>query len=360
MGHRNGLGGWPLALGSLIAGCLAEANYRRLPVLRSVDSPNGAKVSIIVPARNEEQRIVPLLRSLERLEYPNYEVVVVDDASNDGTARLAEGIGTTVVRVDHLPDGWTGKAHACWQGAVATSGEWLLFTDADTIHHPGSLSAAIGTANATGAGLLSLLCRQQCKSFWERLLLPYAYALYFAGRIQMNASQRSAVANGQYILMRRSEYARMGGHRAVRGSIIEDVDLARRAYSFGVRILLLRGERFVDVRMYTGLASLWQGLSKNAASFAAVSPVFGCLTVLASVIFGAAFPRSVRGGSRLERIAVAAAPAMALNPWMRRFGVPVRYVLLYPLAAGTFQVIAFDSFRRVFLSGSVRWKGRRY
>jgi chlorobactene glucosyltransferase len=264
------------------------------------------------------------------------------------------------VRVEHLPDGWTGKAHACWQGAVATTGEWLLFTDADTIHHLGSLSAAVGTANDTGADLLSLLCRQQCESFWERLLLPYAYALYFAGRIQINASQRSAVANGQYILMRRSEYARIDGHRAVRGSVIEDVELARHAHARGVRVLLLRGERFVDVRMYTGLASLWQGLSKNAASFAAVSPVSGSLTVLTSIMFAAAFPQSVRGGSRLGRIAVSATPAMALVPWMRRFGVPLCYVLLYPLAAGTFQVIAFDSVRRVLLSGSVRWKGRRY
>jgi glycosyltransferase involved in cell wall biosynthesis len=317
-------------------------------------------VSIIVPARDEEQRIAPLLLSLERLDYPNYEVVVVDDASQDNTAGLAQRMGATVVDVKQLPDGWTGKAHACWQGAAATTGEWLLFTDADTIHHAGSLSAAVGTASAAGAGLLSLLCRQQCESFWERLLLPYVYALYFAGRLQINASQQSAVANGQYILVRRTEYVRMGGHHTVRGSVIEDVDLARRAHAYGVHVLLLRGERFVDVRMYTGLASLWQGLSKNAATFAAVSPVFGSLTVLTSVIFGAAFPRAVRGGSLIERMVVAAAPGVALLPWVRRFGVPVRYVLLYPLAAGTFQMIAFDSIRRVLFSGSVRWKGRRY
>lgn len=360
MGDGYRLGGWPLAIGGLVAGLLAEVNYRRLPVAEACDAVDGGKVTIIVPARNEERRITTLLRSLQRLDYVNYEIVVVDDASEDDTSRLARDLGATVMPIEHLPDGWTGKAYACWEGACRTTGDWLLFTDADTVHHPQSLSTAIAIATATQAGIVSFLCRQTCRSFWERLLLPYAYALYFVGRLSINTSERSAVANGQYILMRRTEYERIGGHGATRDSVIDDVALARRAHACGVTVLLLRGEQLVDVRMYEDLASLWEGLSKNAVLFIAVSPVFGAITVVASLVFGGAFPGTWRAKTQVERIAVYAAPVVAILPWMRRFGVPNRYALLYPVAAGTFQLIAFDSMRRLLLQGGVQWKGRRY
>jgi len=267
---------------------------------------------------------------LQRLDYVNNEVVVVDDASQDGTGRVACLLGATVVPVDTLPQGWTGKAHACWLGASRSTGEWLLFTDADTIHSPRSLSAAVSAAVASESGMVSFLCRQQCESLWERLVLPYAYALYFAGRLRINTSRRTAVANGQYILMRRAEYERIGGHRAIRASVIDDVALAQRAHACGVRVLLMRGEPWVAVRMYDGLASLSEGLSKNAVSFLAASPAFGVLTVAATLVFAGSVPGAVKAASYRQGMAAYAVPAIALLPWMRRFGVPVMYAWLLP------------------------------
>jgi cellulose synthase/poly-beta-1,6-N-acetylglucosamine synthase-like glycosyltransferase len=360
MGHNYRLSGWPLVAATAFTGLLAETNYRRVPTAPAAERVDGGKVTIIVPARNEERRLPTLLASLQRLNYVNYEVVVIDDVSDDGTARVAEHMGANLVSVDHLPEGWTGKNHACWCGAERTSGEWLLFTDADTIHSPASLSVAIRAAIATDAGMVSFLCRQQCGSLWERLVLPYAYALYFAGRLTINASKRSAVANGQYILIRRSDYDRIGGHSAIRASVIDDVSLAQRAYACGVRVRLLRGEEWVGVRMYDGLSSLAAGLSKNAVSFLVASPAFGAITVAASLVFGAAIPVTARAASFRSKAAILAVPAITLVPWMRRFGVPSMYAFLYPLAAGVFQFIALDSMRRKLVSGGVQWKGRRY
>lgn len=354
------LAGGTLAAAGLIVGALAEFNYRRLPLAGSRTGTDRGKVSVIIPARNEERRICPLLTSLRDLDYVNYEVVVVNDCSDDSTADLARQLGAEVISVDSLPEGWTGKNYACWLGAFHTSGEWLLFTDADTVHHPHSLSTAVAEAKSRNLGLVSFLCRQQCITFWERLLLPYAYALYFVGRLRINASTRSAVANGQYILISRAAYEIIGGHQAVRGSVIDDVALAQQALKCHVPAMLFRGEHLVDVRMYEGLVPLWEGLSKNAVYFLAASPLFGALTVAASLVFGASIRRVVGPRSSVERATVYAAPAIALLPWIRRFGVPDHYAMLYPLGAVMFQLIAFDSIRRSWLHHGVQWKGRSY
>lgn len=349
-----------MSAAGFLAGALAELNYRRIPVARAADPIDAGTVSIIVPARNEARRLPALLHSLDRLEYPQLEVLVVDDDSADDTASVAVAMGAHVISLDSLPDGWTGKAHACWRGARHASGDWLLFTDADTMHTPGSLSAALAAAGRWNVEFISLLCGQDCRTFWERLLLPYAYALYFAGRVRVNSSQRTAMANGQYILIRRHAYERIGGHAAIRDSIIDDVALAQRALRLGVPVRLLRGEELVRVRMYEDLPALWEGFSKNAVSFLAVSPALGALTALASLAFGSALPAAFVASSRTRRLAVAAAPALGLVPWMRRFGVSPSGALLYPLAASVFQLIAFDSIRRTVRRGGVRWKGRRY
>lgn len=360
MGHGYRLGVWPLVGAAAATGLLAERNYRRLPTAPAHEPMEAGKVTVVVPARNEELRIPALLRSLRQLDYVNIDIIVVDDASTDGTARVAEELGARVVRIDRLPEGWTGKSHACWQGAVQSSGEWLLFTDADTIHSPRSLSVALAAAITSDSDMLSLLCRQQCQSLWERLVLPYAYALYFAGRLWVNKSRESAVANGQYILVRRSEYDRIGGHHAIRASVIDDVALAQRAHECGVRVVLMRGEQWVSVRMYDGLAPLAEGLSKNAVSFLAASPKFGAITVAASLCFGAALPGAARAPGMQRKLAVYTVPALSLLPWLRRFGVPMFYAFLYPAAAAMFQLIALDSMRRTFSRRGVQWKGRRY
>lgn len=354
---------WALIGFQLLGGVLANRNYTALPTLEgfpaSLDGDLG-HVSIVVPARDEAARIGPLLQSLAALRYPSYEVTVVDDGSTDGTGTVAARHGACVLRVSGPPPGWTGKAYACQVGADRTRGEWLLFTDADTVHGPGSLRLAVAAATRSGASLVSLLARQECRTFWEKLLLPYAYALYFVGASNANRPGGPAIANGQYMLFRRTSYQSLGGHAAVRGSIVEDVSLAKVVRSHGQNVLLLRGEEHLSVRMYGSLRELWEGFSKNAFRFVSSSPRAGLRTVLGTIAFNAALPVAMRARSGPARLGLLLAPALGLLSWQRRFGVSRWHALLYPLAGGVFQAIALHSLWRALSGQGAVWKGRRY
>jgi chlorobactene glucosyltransferase len=152
----------------------------RLPTTAS-HATSWPRVSIVVPARDEERHLAPLLASLRSLDYPDYEILVVDDNSADATASIAAAAGVRVQSGAPLPAGWAGKAFACHQGVAATDGEWILFTDADTVHASTSLRAAIAYARREDLDVLSLVPGQQCATFFERLLLPLAFSVVFAG-----------------------------------------------------------------------------------------------------------------------------------------------------------------------------------
>jgi chlorobactene glucosyltransferase len=354
------LGALALLAAQVAAGWLARRNYRRLPALGESPSRGAGHVSIVIPARDEADRLPALLHSLTALRYPDREVIVVDDASSDGTADVAERLEVRVIRVAGPEPGWTGKCFACWTGAISTRGDWLLFTDADTVHEPESLGLALSLAQDRHAGLCSLLANQRFGSFWERLLLPYAYFLYFVGAVAMNEPGGVPVANGQYMLFRRSDYDRLGGHAAVRDSIIEDVALARLAAEAGVRVVLARGERHIEVRMYRGLSQLWEGLGKNAFRFVRASSLAGGLTVAASIAFGSALPAALRAPSQSLRAGLLLVPSLALAGWARAFGSGTIPALLHPLAAAGFLALALDSVRRAATRSGTVWKGRRY
>jgi cellulose synthase/poly-beta-1,6-N-acetylglucosamine synthase-like glycosyltransferase len=365
LGLGQYLSGWALVGLQAAFAWSANRNYLALPELGvepfyAGDGADHGHVTIVVPARNEGSRLPELLVSLNALTYPNRDVVVVNDGSSDLTASVAENHGARVIHVSGPPAGWTGKSFACQVGADASIGEWLLFTDADTIHGLDSLTRALDTAVRTGSGLMSLLPRQRCSSFWERVLLPYAYALYFAGAQRINRCGGPAIANGQYMLFRRQTYRTVGGHAAVRESIIEDVSLARLVARAGEPVVLARAESCFQVRMYHDLRTLWEGFVKNALRFVSVSPRTGIPTVVATVAFSSALPVALRLHPRLMRLCLLGVPAVGLTPWVRRFGVPLYYAFLYPLAAAVFQIIALDSVRRSVLRRGTVWKGRVY
>ncbi len=354
---------WSILVAQAATGYLAGRNIRALAELADVGTPaleQLGHVSIVVPARNEADNLPRLLDSLARLQGVDVDVTVVDDASTDATAEIAERSGARVLRISGPPPGWTGKTYACQVGALATDGEWILFTDADTAHSPESLRLAVSAARRLRAGLLSLLPRQQCETAWECLLLPYAHALYFAGAFRANRRFGPAIANGQYLLVRRDDYTRLGGHAALRGSIVEDVELAKLARRGGIGVALLRAENDISVHMYADLPQIWEGFGKNSFRFLRAAPVSGALTVLATVSIGASVPAALSGGSLLRRLALLIVPAISLAPWMRRFGVRRRFALLHPLAAAVFQLLALDSIRRAVLPGRTVWKGRHY
>ncbi len=283
----------------VVCSSLSWRHYARLPVLPQALDARAAwpRVSIIIPARDEAARLPALLRALNTLDYPDYNVIVVDDESRDDTAALAAGAGAHVVRGTPLPPGWTGKSHACAQGVAVSNGALLLFTDADTVHEPASLRAAVAYLEREGLGALSLITGQRCETFFERLLLPTAYAMLFAGVSPRRVNRRrhaSPLANGQYILCQRAAYEQAGGHAAVRGSIIEDAALARALSRAGIRYRLCRAESLVSVRMYGGLGELWAGFRKNAARYVLDDPRRLPAAALYSAALGTALPLLVR------------------------------------------------------------------
>ena len=227
------------------------------------------EVTIIVPARDEEACLGDGLASLVAQTGVRFEVIVVDDSSTDRTREIAESFpGVQVISPGALPEGWTGKNNAVITGAEQARGEWLLFTDADTVHLPGSLARALEEAKREGADLLSYSPEQIAVTCSEKILMPVAFAelaaQYPPERIRQQGSGIVA-ANGQYILVRREVYEAVGGHQAVAGEILEDVALARRFRAAGKRIYFRYGGDAVRARMYRGWAHMRDGWTKNLA-----------------------------------------------------------------------------------------------
>jgi len=327
--------------------------------LDSGDPARPLPISVIVPARDEAARLPSLLASLAAQRHPSAELIVVDDDSRDGTADLARAAGVRVLATGGPPAGWTGKNYACHLGAQAATGQWLLFLDADTEMGPLALVAALGYAKREKVDGLSLFLQQRCETFWERLLLPYAYAHYFAG-----ARPSAPIANGQFILIAAEAYRRCGGHAAVRGSAIDDVALARRCAATGVRLRMARGESLAAVRMYDGLPAIWNGFSKNSFRFVAADPLGGALTVGSAVAATTIFQlgwRAWRPGGAARTLAALASYLIAvrgLRPWARLFRAGRLSAPLSPLASVVFMAIACNSMLRVALRRGVVWKGR--
>ena len=229
-------------------------------------------VSVLIPARNEERSIGPCLDSLISQAYPSFEVLVLDDGSDDRTADIVRGCCARsdpirLIPGEPLPDGWYGKAFACDQLGGQAQGDILIFTDADTVHAPTMIRAVIG-AIATGADVVTAFPEQAMGSISERLAVSFmlftVWAFLPVGRVWSDPSPRFAAANGQLLACTRAAYTRVGGHAAVRRSILDDVDLARRAKQLGLHVRLTDGVGTVRTRMYRGFAEVWRGFSKNA------------------------------------------------------------------------------------------------
>jgi glycosyltransferase involved in cell wall biosynthesis len=225
------------------------------------------EVSVVVPARNEEACLAPCLESLVSQPGIRFEVVVVDDGSTDRTRQVAESFPTVkVVDAAPLPPGWSGKSNAALTGARHARGHWLLFTDADTVHLPGSLAGSVREAEEHGAALLSYSPVQELHGLIQRSVMPVIFAelasSYRPSEIN-NPRSPAAAANGQYLLISRAAYDAAGGHAAVAESLLEDVELARTVKRGGGRIRFRYGGDAVRARMYRSFAQLREGWTKN-------------------------------------------------------------------------------------------------
>ncbi|MEJ2184708.1 MAG: glycosyltransferase [Gemmatimonadota bacterium] len=349
----------------------------------SADSPPDAPlVSVIVPARDEAENISGCLGSLLQSGWPDYEIIVLDDRSRDGTREIAEALAeqtggrVRVVAGKPLPDGWIGKPWACWQGYQAARGDLLLFTDADTRHGPELLTRAVRALRDRDADMLSVLPRQIMVGFWERFILPHVWFVITSRyplmtRVNRTANPRTAMANGQFILVRRDAYDAIGGHAAVRHEVVEDVRLAQRMVAAGRSLFLTHGEEFISTRMYASLAGIIEGWSKNVARGAslgawppvrAIAPwVAAALPLVAWVLPPALLAASLAGvGGDALQLWASAATAASLFFWVvadLHHRIPVAYALTFPFGA---LATALVFVRSAIRGDRIRWKGRSY
>ena len=224
-------------------------------------------VSIIVPARNEEACLGACLESLLAQTGVDFDLIVVDDGSTDRTRAIAESFsGVRVITPGPLPSGCSGKCNAVQAGADVAQGEWLLFTDADTVHLPGSLAAALDEARAHHAHLLSYSPAQEVHGLLEIGLMTVIFAELastYRPKDVSDPASPAAAANGQYLLITREAYNAAGGHAAVSGTLLEDVALAQAVKRSGRRLFFRYGGDRVRTRMYRSFGALWEGWTKN-------------------------------------------------------------------------------------------------
>lgn len=334
-------------------------------------------LSIIVPARNEERQIEDCIRSLLAQNYPRFEIIAVNDRSDDATgailARIArEDPRLTVVHGDALPEGWIGKPWALAQGARIARGEWLLFTDADTTHEPLAASSALQHALRHGAHALSLLTTQRFETLAERAVLPsilwlIAFAVGSLDAINDPRRLGSAIFNGQYILFERAAYDALGGHGAVRDRIAEDYEFARLLKRDGrFRGRLAGASDLVYTRMYRSLREIWDGFSKNLYVAAHENPwqaaaglmMLAALSPLPEALLTAALvKKQPRRAARLG--ATIAAASLAAEFAMRCSRFPAGSGAFFPVGAAAMLAIFVNSARQ-HRTGRVRWRGRAY
>jgi glycosyltransferase involved in cell wall biosynthesis len=232
-------------------------------------------LTVIIPARNEEQNLAACLQSLvsqsediSRLGR-DWELIVVDDHSTDRTFEIARSFsGVTVVQAPKLEKGWTGKNNAIWTAARKARGRWILFTDADTIHEPGDLHRAMHEAARHKVGVLSYSPRQLVTGFAQRTLMPLVFselALAYPPAKVSDPNQRIAAANGQFFLVEREAYRRLGGHPSVADRVLEDVELAFLAKRRKVGLRFRYAPDALSTRMYRTTSAMIEGWTKNLA-----------------------------------------------------------------------------------------------
>jgi chlorobactene glucosyltransferase len=347
--------------------------------------PSAPLISVCVPARNEQRNIHACVEAILIQDYPNLEIIVLDDRSTDATPEILRQLAARYekLRVIHGADllkSWAGKPHALYQASASAHGEWLCFVDADTFLSPNTLSSCYSKAIETKADMFTIMTFQILGSFWEKVVMPIvmtALSVGFSPRRVNDPNSKDAIANGQFILIKRSVYDAIGGHERVKDSIVEDKAIAEQVKWNGYRLIVANGYSYARTRMYTSLSEMWEGWTKNIYLGLSDRP---SLTLLGFVgVFLALFAAVIlplwpalgvywywNGGGWLALTVVAQsvilwaiviyaraqiAVGMGISPW---------YALTLPLGSVVFAAMMITSTWKVLSGQGVLWKGRRY
>src|SRR5918911_1188410 len=248
-------------------------SFWQSPMLDSFDRTKvsrSPKVSVILPARNERCYIARCLDSLLRQDYPNFEIIAINDSSADETGEIMKSYEANDLRVVHIdaspkPEGWTGKNWACYQGFLQAQGELLMFTDADSKHLPTTMSLAVGHLLSENLEALTAVPRLICNDFWTKMTLP-VLAIFLHTRFSPirvnNPNNRAGYFFGSFFIITRSTYETIGTHKGVKEELVEDGALGGKVKAGKFRMKMVRGERQIDAVWARDLSTLWHGLRR--------------------------------------------------------------------------------------------------
>jgi chlorobactene glucosyltransferase len=343
------------------------------------DSPlpeSAPLISVMVPARDEEANIETCLKSLQAQDYPNFEILVINDHSSDNTAAVVRRLAAEDSRIrlfqsEPLPEGWAGKPFACYQLARRAGGSWYLFVDADTIHAPHMLRSVLAVAMESRPGMLSGFPRQLANSLPQKIAIPVLYFVIMAWLplwwLHRSKKPKPSLAIGQFLLFPREDYWKIGGHKAVKSRIIEDVWLGVEINRSGSRHIAIDLSPVVSCNMYHDVGAMCEGFIKWMYSVASLSRVFLALLLVAAYFFLLApfywlwqelFVMPTGWG------AIIGFQVMVIfgMRWLvdSRFKEPVVSAFLHPLGFTFLVLTAIYAFSRQVVGAGVRWKNRLY
>jgi len=335
-------------------------------------------ISVLVPARDEERNIEACLQSLQKQDYPHFEILVLDDNSSDNTANIVERMVATdkriqLLRGETLPEGWAGKPFACYQLAEKARGSWLLFVDADTTHVPHMLRSVLDLALKFGASLLSGFPRQLATSLPQKVAIPVLYFVILSWLplwwLQRSKKPKPSLAIGQFLLFPREEYWKIGGHEVVKSRILEDVWLGVEINRHGGRHVAVNLSPLVSCNMYRNVGAMWEGFIKWIYSVAAMSRVAVVALLVAGYVFFLAPFYWL-----WNALFVAAAPVdwrpivifqvamIIVMRWLvdNRFKEPFVSAFLHPVGFSFLILTGLYAGWRQALGSGIRWKKRLY
>ncbi|MGD1118946.1 MAG: glycosyltransferase [Dehalococcoidales bacterium] len=335
-------------------------------------------VSILIPARDEAKNIRACVASLQKQDYPNYEILVLDDNSTDETADIVARMATKDSRIrllygQPLPDDWAGKPYACYQLAQAAKGSWLLFVDADTVHEPQMLRSVLALALEQKTSLLSGFPCQIGTSLPQKIVIPVFYFIILGWLplwlLHDARKPKPSMAIGQFFLFPRDEYWRIGGHKAVQGKIVEDVWMGIEVTRRGGRHLAVDLSSVVSCNMYDDFGAMWRGFGKSIYSVTAMMPVAVVGLILAAYFFYIApFFWFWRGFFVVPQdllwrgIVILQIATVLFMRWLvdNRFREPAVSVWLHPIGMLFYLCNVIYSGGRWLVGAGVTWKERFY
>jgi chlorobactene glucosyltransferase len=331
-------------------------------------------ISVLIPARNEEERIGRCATSLLESDYPHLEIIVLDDNSRDRTYEVVQRLSQyhknlRIIKGQKLPPGWNGKNWACHQLAHAAKGEWFLFTDADTCHSPNSVSTAFEVAKKSQSHFVTAIPGLIMKTWAEKLILPvihFAFIVLLPYKlINFSNNSRVAIGIGPFLFIQRRCYFSCGGFEAIKTEILDDMALARRVKQIKAKLSVIDGTEIVKVRFYTCFKEVWSGFSKNAFQAIGSSPHF-LFGISLACYFLFVYPYFCLGTAvyygqsiTLPFIQVLIVSAIKLT-LSTRFKTSIIFSLLHPIMIILTLLILFNSFRLTLFGKKIEWKERLY